>query len=400
MAETSDPTAPLAGVRVIDLTRVLAGPVCGRVLADLGADVIKIEPPDGDISRAIAPKSDRGMSGLYTLGNLGKRNLCIDLRAPGASELVLELIERADVVLENYRAGVIGRLGLGWDVIHKRNPRAVLLSINGYGSRSAHSDRPAYAPMMHALAGVLQWEAQTTELPAVQMADNKADMSAGLHGAIAVLAALLRARETGSGQHLEVPLFDALLATYSESAYALLPEPRSRDECRLFDAGENGSFAIAGTPQNAWAEFKRGFGVEDPADPADDVPLKARLRHRAMESWMQAQPSAAAVIEKLEGIGFAVAALQSLSEALHGPIARERDLLYEVDDRRGGTRPVVRAPYWFSGRTVPLRGPAPRRGEHNQELLRELLGYDDTRLRELADAGILIAEPPEDSAES
>ncbi len=400
MAEPeTDPTAPLAGVRVIDLTRVVAGPVCGRVLADLGADVIKIEPPDGDIARVIAPKSDRGMSGLYTVGNLGKRNLCVDLRAPGATELLLDLIERADVVLENFRPAVMERLGLDWDVIHQRNPRAILLSINGYGSQSKWKNEPAYAPMMHAVAGVLHWEAQTTELPVAQMADNKADMSAGLHGAIAVLAALFRTQTNGVGEHLEVPMFDALLASYSETAYALLPTPEAREECRLFDAGPYGWIAIAGTPQNAWRIFREATSVVDPAKSATDVPTKARLRHAAMESWMVEQENVEAILEILGESGLVAARVQSLTSALHGPIARERELLFEVDDRRGGVRPVVRAPYWFSGKTGPLRRPAPRCGEHNEEVLRQVLDFDDERIAGLRSSGVLVDSPDETTSE-
>ena len=151
----SSATSPLAGLVVVDLTRVLAGPVCGRILADLGADVIKIEPPDGDLSREIAPKRDRGNSGLYTLANAGKRNVSIDLTRPGARELVLALYTRADVVLENFRPGVAERLGVGWAALREANPRAIYCALSGFGSDSAFRDKGAYAPMMHAVTGVL-----------------------------------------------------------------------------------------------------------------------------------------------------------------------------------------------------------------------------------------------------
>jgi crotonobetainyl-CoA:carnitine CoA-transferase CaiB-like acyl-CoA transferase len=390
---SSAPTSPLAGLRVVDLTRVLAGPVCGRILSDLGADVIKIEPPDGDLSREIAPKSDRGMSGLYTLANAGKRNVSIDLGATGGAELVRALYAHADVVLENFRPGVADRLGIGWAELKRANPRAIYAAMSGFGSVSAWRDTGAYAPMMHAITGVLDWEARCADLPVAQSGDSQADMAAGIHGAIAVLAALVRRGTTGRGERVEVPLFDALLATYSETAYALLPAPEPRDECKLFDAGANGRVAIAGTPQNAWMRIKERFSVSDPARKDDEVPTKARLRHAAIEAWMRAQPSAAAIESQLTEAGLAIGLVATLPDALHGPIARERGLLVEVDDGRGGTRPVVRAPYWFDGQTCPVRRPAPQRGQHNAEVLTELLGYDAARVRALVDAGVLVAAP-------
>jgi CoA:oxalate CoA-transferase len=394
MAEPGSAAAPLAGLRVVDLTRVLAGPACGRLLADMGADVVKIEPPEGDVSRYVAPKEDRGMSGLYTLANAGKRDLCVDLHAPGAAALVLELVRRADAVLENFRPGVMERLGLGWEAIHAANPRAVLLSINGYGERSAWRERAAYAPAVHAQAGVLHYQADWTGLPLAHLADNKADMSGAVHGTIALLAALLRARATGVGEHVEVPLFDAVLSFYSETPFALLPEPKHRDETPLFDAGPHGVFAIAGSMQNAWHRMKVTHALADPADPDDDVPTKRRLRQRAIEAWMIGRKSADEIFAGVEEAGLGGARVETLRDALTGPLAAERGLLVELDDRRGGTRPVVRAPYWFSGQTCPIRRPAPRRGEHNAEVLHEWLDLDDTRIQALERSGVLRREDP------
>lgn len=389
----SPATSPLAGLIVVDLTRVLAGPVCGRILADLGADVIKIEPPDGDLSREIAPKRDRGNSGLYTLANAGKRNVSIDLTRPGARELVLALYARADVVLENFRPGVADRLGVGWAALREASPRAIYCALSGFGSASAYRDKGAFAPMMHAITGVLEWEARCSGLPLAQIADNKADMAAGMHGAIAVLAALVRRFASGRGERIEVPLFDALLSTYSETAYALLPEPEPREESRLFDAGPHGFVAIAGTPQNAWMRFREHTRAVDPARGEADVPTKARLRHAAIEAWMRAQSSPESIEAQLEQAGLSIGRVVTLPEALHGPIASERGLLQEIDDGRGGTREVVRAPYYFDGQTCPVRRPAPSRGQHNAEVLRELLGWDDARVRELETAGVLVAAP-------
>ena len=387
---------PLEGIRVLDLTRVLAGPVTGRLLAELGAEVVKLEPPDGDLSRFVAPPDDRGMSGLYTLANVGKRNICVDLRPDEGREIALGLARRADVVLENFRPGVMGELGLGWEVLHRENPRLVMLSINGYGSDSPLRERRAFAPVIHAVSGVLQYHADWTGSPLTQLADNQADIIASLHGTIGLLAALRTAERTGVGQRVEVPLFDALLATYSETPFALLPEPRHRDECPLYDARAHGHVAVAGPPQNAWARLRDTHGLEDPAPGERPREEKARLRQRAIEAWMTAQPDLASLLDRIEEAGLAGGRVEPLREVLLGPVARAQDLLAEVDDRRGGTRPVVRMPYRFSGQRRPPPGPAPRRGEHNREVLRELLGYDEARIDALSAAGVLQQSPADE----
>ncbi len=396
---TDEPTAtnaPLSGLHVLDLSRVLAGPAAARLLTDMGAEVIKVEPPDSDVSRYIAPKSDRGMSGLYTMCNVGKRNVCIDLRTPGGSEVFLDLIRWSHAVIENFRPGVLDKLDLGWETIHRANPRTVLVSLNGYGSRSSWSDRSAYAPTVHAAAGVLHYQSEWTGLPLRQLADNQADMATSLHGTIALLAALRATDSSGRGQHVEVPLFDALLATYSETPFALLDRPAHRQENRLFDAGAHGFLSIAGPPQNTWHRLKVTYGLEDPAPEGADIPTKARLRHDAMERWIQEQPDLETIVARIDTAGLAMARVETLRGALTGPLAKERDLLQYVDDRRGGTRPVVRSPYRFNGSTCPVRGPAPFRGEHNEEILREVLGYGEERIRDLEAEGAILAATGEE----
>jgi CoA:oxalate CoA-transferase len=245
---------------------------------------------------------------------------------------------------------------------------------------------------VHAQAGVLHYQSEWTGLPLSHLADNKADMVGAVHGTIALLAALLHARATGEGQHVEVPLFDALLSFYSETPFALLPEPKHRDEAPLFDAGPHGIFVIAGPMRNCWHRMQLAHALVDPVRPEDDAPTKRRLRQRAIEEWMRARPSADAIFAGVEQAGLGAARVETLRDALTGPLARERGLLVEIDDRRGGTRPVVRAPYRFSGESCAVRRPAPRRGEHNAEVLREWLGWADERIRALAELGVLRSD--------
>ncbi|MFQ5515261.1 MAG: CaiB/BaiF CoA transferase family protein [Myxococcota bacterium] len=393
-SRTRDAHVPLAGVRVIDLSHVLTGPYATRILAELGADVIKIESPQGDMSRLIAAKKDRGQSGLYTYANLGKRNVCIDLRKPGGAELVLELVRTAHAVVENLRPGVADRLGIGWEHVHRARPRAVMLSISGYGAGSSLGDRGAFAPTMQAATGLLEYQARATGHPVARLADARADMTTALHGVIALLAALRIAERTGEGQHIELCMYDAVLASYSESPHELLEGSEVREEAPPFDAGPNGWIAVAGPPQHGWALMRKAFPeLEDPTPTGADLETKARLRHEAMEAWMAKQPGVEALLEKLDRAGLPCARVAPLHEALTGPFARERELLLHVDDRRGGTRPVVRSPLRFSRSPCEPQRPAPLQGEHNAEVLRELLGLDDERIRALERSGVLRPTP-------
>ncbi|RIL08147.1 MAG: hypothetical protein DCC71_00695 [Proteobacteria bacterium] len=406
--------ALLAGVRVLDFSQVLAGPYTARILAEMGADVIKVEAPAGDLTRVIAPKHDRGQSGLYTWANLGKRNVCIDLQKPDGRALALDLVRRSDVVLENFRPGVAERLGIGWPAVHAANPRAVMVSVNGYGGDSSWAAKGAFAPSMHAVTGLIEYQARKAQIaaqraagerslqdaeaasgvrpPMVNLPDARADLTTALQAAVGLLAALRHAERTGAGQRVEIAMYDAVLGTHPETPFELLDPPEIREEPPPYDAGANGFVAVAGPPQFVWAAMVQAFGLADPAPPGADVPAKARLRHDAIERWMAAQPSRDALVAALEAARIACAPVVTLREALTGAFAQEREILRGVDDRRGGTRPVARLPYRFSASRVQPARPAPLRGEHNAEVLRDVLGLDDARIEALVAAGVLLAE--------
>lgn len=385
----------LSGVRILDLGRVVAGPYVSRVLADMGADVIKLEPTDGDVVRLIAPGHDQGMSAFFHFANVGKRDVCLDIRRPEGLEIVSDLVRWCDAAVENFRPGVLDRLGVGWNVIHELNPRAVLVSLSGFGPDSAWSERRAYAPILHAITGILDDQSRYSGQPVAQINQAHGDTILALHGSVALLAALRVAEATGVGQHVEIPMYDALLATYTESNNALLTQPDDRVMNPIYDAGPHGAIATAGAARLVWRQLAQAEGIEDP-DPDADLEAKKKLRHRALEAWMAEQPSRQVVLEKLEAAGVPCAPVVPILDALTGPLAKERSLLVEVDDRRGGTRPLVRSPARFSESRNEIRGRAARRGEHNREVLASVLGYDDDRIRALEDQGILSAASPEE----
>ncbi len=386
----------LCGVRILDLARVVAGPYVSRILGDMGADVIKVEPPEGDVVRLIAPNHDQGMSALFHFVNVGKRSICVDLRSDQGKQIVRDLFSVCDAVVENFRPGVLDRLDLGWEVLHAANPKSVLLSLNGFGSNSAWSNRRAYAPILHAITGILHDQGQYAGQPVAQINEAHADTTASLHGTIALLAALRVAEATGTGQWVEVPMYDAVLSTYSEANNALLPKPDDRTMNPIYDAASHGVIATAGAARLVWRLIATTHDLEDPAARETDIPTKARARHEAIERWMSDQTSRDALLAALAEAGVACAPVVPILEGLTGPLAQERELLVEVDDRRGGTRPVVRPPARFSASRNEIRTRAPRRGEQNAEVLGELLGYSDARIRELEERSVLSASTPED----
>jgi CoA:oxalate CoA-transferase len=280
-------------------------------------------------------------------------------------------------------------------VIHEINPRAIMLSLSGFGSDSAFSDQRSYAPILHAITGILHDQGQYSGQPVAQINEAHGDTTLGLHGSIALLAALRVAEATGVGQHVEIPMYDAILGTYSESNIALMPKPDDRVMNPIYDAGPHGAIATAGAARLIWRMLAQSQGIEDP-DPDALLEVKKKLRHQAIEAWMTAQPSREVLLEKLVAAGIACAPVVPIMDALTGPLAVERDLLVEVDDRRGGTRPLVRSPARFSATRNEIRGRSARRGEHNREVLADVLGYDDEKIRKLEEQRVLSAAPPDE----
>ena len=267
---------PCDDLRVLDLSRVVAGPIAARMLSDLGADVVKIEPPEGDVTRTWGHVR-HGLSGWFTQQNVGKRNVCVDLKSDGGAEVVRRLAAQADVVIENFRPGVLTRLGLDYEVLRKVKPDVVMLSVTGFGQDGPKRARPSYAPMIHAETGLIARMAEFDEAPPTDPILSIADTNAGLHGLIAVFAALRLRDRTGSGQHIDMAMHDAMLATDDYVHFALDDEPVTRLGGRVFDA-TGGPILLAGEMKFLWAALSRAHAIPDPAPGDVPIPDKARLR--------------------------------------------------------------------------------------------------------------------------
>jgi CoA:oxalate CoA-transferase len=385
------PEFPLEGVRVLDLSRVLAGPYAARMLSDMGADVVKVEPPEGDITRFWG-RVVAGLSGYYTQQNAGKRNVSIDLRRPSAPDLVRELARHADVVIENFRPGVLASFGLGYADLSRAHPRLIMLSISGYGQQGPASQRAAYAAVVHAETGLMARQGSMFRSRPKDLPVSIADMNAGLHGLSGVLAALFMRERTGRGQHIDIAMTDTMLATDDHVHLALDAESLERPFASEVWETAFGHVVLAGDFRFLFRESVAHCGLVDPTPPGATLEVKIAARRRAFGEFLTSFPDMPSLGAALDRANIAWGQVLTSHEAVKSPTSQHRGSSVEVDDRAGGTRRVVQSPYRFSNAKSGLRGPAPFRGEHNESVLRDWLERKPEDIARLQDAGVLVAE--------
>jgi crotonobetainyl-CoA:carnitine CoA-transferase CaiB-like acyl-CoA transferase len=333
------------------------------------------------------------LSGFYTQQNAGKRNVCIDLRAAGAADVVRLLAARADVVIENFRAGVIDRLGLGYEALSADNPGLILLSVSGFGRGGPESHSPAYAPSVQAETGLVHRQAQFDDVWPTDPMLSIADTYSGLHGTIAVLAALRARDQTGRGQHIDMAMFDAMIFTDDYAHHAVDNEPVVRLGGDIYDTCA-GPVLFAGQLRTIWNALKSQ--IDDPAPGDVPIPEKARLRKQAVQAWALTFADFDDLAAALDKAGLAFGVVKDQFDVVHSPTAQHRGTIAQIDDNggAGGVRGVVQTPYRFSDAESGVRGPAPRRGQHNAEVLREWGGMDDAAIGALVEGGVLQADEP------
>ncbi len=373
------------GLRILDFSRVLAGPLATALLADLGAEVIKVEPPQGDDYRAIGPMRN-GQSALFTVMNRNKKSVVLDLKKPEAVALARELALQCDVVVENFRPGVAERLGIGADALMALNPKLVYVSISGFGQSGPLSRRPAYDIVVQAMSGLMEATGDP-EGPPTLVGEAVSDVVTGLFASWATLAALHQLQRTGRGQHVDVAMFDSTLAflVTSTARYLFSGTPARRVGNRhplsapfgVYRAAD-GHFALAVLNQKLFEATAGVIGCPGfAADPrfATDAQRSAhepQLR-QAIEAWA-AQLPVDAVVRHLEAAGVPAAPLWNIEQALRSPQAQARELLRSVDDERLPGLVLPTQPVRFGGAAPNQALRAPRLGEHTDEVLRQLLG--------------------------
>ena len=397
--------APLEGVRVVDFTRVLAGPHCTKALRDLGANVTKIEPPSGDLGRVGLPYV--GGTGLYYVQqNAGKRNLSLDLNYPEAREIVRRLCGEADVIVENFRPGTLARFGFSYEDVKAFNPRIVYVSLSGYGQSTSWRNRPAFAPTVQAETGltaiVQEHFGDALSEPRGDSCSH-ADVYTGLQGVIAVLAALQHRNRTGEGQHVDVSMAATMLSV-NERAGALLsnidtdgePIALSANESHIFEMADGTQLTIAGSPLYS-PMFTRFCAMMRRSDLLSDPRYAtAKLRRDNLPSLLAEVRAWLATFDNLDQLqaqvsesGLAVGRVRTVNEFANSDWVKEWNAVVDVDDRAGGTLRMPGNPWIFSSCELPPPGAPAYQGEHNEEILKGLQIPED-RIRDLEGRNIIL----------
>jgi crotonobetainyl-CoA:carnitine CoA-transferase CaiB-like acyl-CoA transferase len=371
--------APLPAWRILDMSQAISGPYAARILADLGADVLRVEGPRTDVTEYFGAVRD-GRSGMYAQMNAGKRSVGVDLAAPGAVDLVRRLAATADVLIENFRPGVMDRLGLSYERLSAANPRLIMVSVSGFGPDSA---RRALAPVIHAESGLLARQAELDGRAPTDLPLALADTVTGLHAAIAVLAALHQRDVTGHGQHIGLSMLAAVAATDDHAHAAIDGSTEPYSSRGTIWAAPGGPLLIAAPPKHAWVMLSRRGLIADPAPAGSDVPTKARLRQQAIQDWMNAFTDRASLLAELDRAGIAWADLSESTDVFAGGA--------HTAALPGTDRRVVAMPYDFSAATAAVRRGVARRGEHNADALADWLGLDAGTVAALLADGVLLA---------
>ncbi|MEU3270878.1 CoA transferase [Saccharomonospora sp. NPDC006951] len=371
----SQPAAPLAGVKVVDFTIMIAGPYGGRLLADAGADVVKVEPPEGDPMRSRAPLRD-GASSYFGSLNAGKKSVALDLKQPAQREQALALVAEADVVIENFRPGVMAKLGLGYDTCGEVNPALIYCSISGYGQRGPKAGYPAYAPILHAVSGFDLANAgyQRGEAEPAATGIFVADVMAGQVSYAAILTALLGRARSGKGDHVDVSLYDIMLSTLVYETQAVQEPERSPGKTvyRPCAVGDEYLLIAAITDRN----FRALVAVMDRPDLLADSRF-ATMTERELhwEQWLDEVAAWAADknVDTLERTlldnGIPCARYRDVAEALADPQVRFRGSLRTAADD-GGTFSYLGPPWSHTTwRADGSATPVARLGADNTEIL-------------------------------
>lgn len=399
--------APLHGIRVLDLTRVLAGPHCGRMLVDFGAEVIKVEPPDGDLTRFSSPRIG-SLATYFIQQNAGKKCISLDLTTPQGARILHRLADASDVLIENYRAGVMDRLGLGYDTLSASNPDLIFASISGYGADGPWMHRRAYATVIGAESGLTRMQSDSRNQDANDPWSH-ADTYTALETTTAILAALYRRERTGSGERIDVSMAETMLYVNEHAHDELYDGDVDPEWIRSFRPGDypilhvadGSTVVISGHPAER-GTFELMADVMDRPSLVDDprfVTVSSRMRHfddlrEIMREWAARVPTAEAFEDRCAQFGLAVGVVRHVRELADSEWARARGAITSVPDRLGGHIRVPNAPWHFRQAHVGTHGEPRYRGEDNRTVLREILDMSNDEITELERLDVLSSRLP------
>jgi len=404
---------PLSHIRVLDLSRVLAGPWCGQNMADLGAEVIKIErPKTGDDSRAFGPPwlKDAGgretkESAYFASANRGKKSVTVNLSKPEGQELVRSLARQADVLIENYKVGDLARYGLGYDDLAKRNPRLVYASVTGFGQTGPYRERPGYDFMIQGMGGVMSITGERDDLPgggAQRVGIPIADIMTGMYATIAICAALAHREKSGRGQHLDLALLDTQVGILANQGMNYLAT--GNPPGRIGNAHPNivpyqpfktkdGDVILACGNDNLFNKFCEVAGCQslakDPRFATNSKRVENREEITRLLAEIFARRTTREWCDALEAAGVPNGPINNLKQVFEEPQVIARGMKIELEHAVAGKVPLIASPMKFSGTPLEFATPPPVLGQHTDEVLGKLLGLDAAAIAKLRADGIV-----------
>lgn len=398
---------PLEGVRVLDLSRVFAGPLCGQVLADFGADVIKVEHPGrGDDTRDWGMRIGKTETTYYNSMNRNKRSITVDLQTPEGVKIIHSLLPQCDVVIQNFKTGGAEKLGLGYEQLKAIKPDLIYCSVSGYDSSGPEAKRPGYDLVIQAEAGLMAINGEASQ-PPLKFGVAAVDMMTGMYAAQAVLAALFRRERTGKGRHIEMALYDCgLMITgyYGLDALLLGHDPQRYGNAHpsivpygMYDAADGP--LIIGVGNNAQFDkfcrqvVQRPDIVEDPRFATNVERAKNRLVLSPMLKELIASFPRDVLLERLSAAGIPCGKVAGLHEALTSERTRRGGLLQQMPHPVAGTTHVFAPPYRLDGQRLPIRNAPPTLGAATRDVLQQLLQLPEAELQALRDKGVLTLPP-------
>jgi CoA:oxalate CoA-transferase len=392
---------PLDDLFVVDLTRILSGPICTMLMADMGAEVIKVEPPPfGDDSRQWGPHFIGGISTYFLSVNRNKKSLGLNLKSKDGRAILHKLIERADVLLENFRPGVLDRLGFDYEAVTKLNPRTIYCSVSGFGHTGPYRDRPGYDVIAQGESGMMDLTGYPDGPPA-KLGASLADIVAGLYAFNGICLALLARQKTGKGQHVDVSLLDGMVSTLAYHALIYLSTGRSPTRAgtrhpsivpyECFQT-KDGFVNIAVTNQKQWENFCEALGFPEIAHDDRFETMKARLSNygilRPMIERVVSMMSRTEVIKAMSEVGIPAGPINTVGEILEDSHIHARQMVAELTHPQYGPLRVLGIPIKLSDTPGIVENAPPMFGEHNREVLQKL-GFTEKEVAELERSGVL-----------
>ena len=396
-------SASLKGIRVLELAQIMAGPTCGLLLADLGAEVIKIEKtPFGDDTRNFLPPDIKGESAAFMMMNRNKKGIVLNLKDKDGIEIFKRMIKNSDVVLENFRKGTLDKLGIGYDVISKINPKIILCEISGYGRTGPYADKGGFDLVAQGMSGLMSITGESKEKPPMKVGAPITDITAGLLAASGILAAIIHRNKTGEGQKVDTSLFEAgIVHTYWQSAIAGAtgespgPLGSAHPLTAPYQAFKTKDkwITIGASNQNTWLKLIKAIDREDLQENekfSSNLNRKKNLTELVeILTTVLSKKTSSEWLKIFDNNGFPCGPINSITDMFKDPQTIDRQMIVEVDNKKAGKSKAVGMPIKFSKSKTEKSKGAPNLGEHTKEIMINF-GYKEKEIEDFYNRKIIL----------